>query len=213
MGAVHFGMPQQLALFLKEKLDLRTLVETGTYGGGTAAWAARHFARVYSIEASEKYWREAKARYPGLDNLTFVLGNSPHELAALRQKFERPLYWLDAHWCGGETAGVAQECPLLDEIAAIAAPDAVIMIDDARLFLEPPPKPHAWEQWPDLAAVLAALARCGDPYVAVREDVIVAVPRSLRGALAEFWRGLPAPAHEAPRRKPLIRGLLKKHRR
>ena len=213
MGAVHFGMPEQLALFLKEQLDLRTLVETGTYGGGTAAWGAGHFARVYSIEASEKYWREAKARYPKLDNVTFVLGNSPHELAALRPKFDRPLYWLDAHLVRRRDRGLSAGMPASrrdrgNRIARRGDHDRRC----AELFLEPPPKPHDWAQWPDLAAVLAALARCGEPYVAVRDDVIVAVPRGLRGALAEFWRALPAPSHAAAP-KPLLRGALKKFRR
>ncbi|HXQ49506.1 MAG TPA: class I SAM-dependent methyltransferase [Stellaceae bacterium] len=215
MGLGQFGVPEPLALFLKRRLDLRTFVETGTFGGATAAWAARHFAKVYSIDASEKFWREARQRYAALDNVTFALGDSPQQLAALMPRFERPLFWLDAHWCGSDTAGSAMECPLLEELAAVAAAglaQPAILIDDARLFLEPPPAPHRWEQWPDIAAVLAALQKCGALYVGVRDDVIVAVPAALRAELTAFWRAQPAASALPPERKPLLRGFLKKHR-
>lgn len=217
MGICQLGVPEPLALFLRKRLDLETFVETGTYGGSTAAWAARHFSRVYSIEASEKHWREARTRHAALGNVTFALGHSPQQLAALPE-LERPLFWLDAHWTGGDTAGSASECPLLDELAAIAAADVqqpAILIDDARFFLRPPPVPHRWEQWPDFSSVLAALKKCGDVYVAVRDDVIVAVPSAIRAEMAAYWRSLPpTPGQDfVPRRKPLLRGFLKKYRR
>lgn len=219
MGSVNFGVPEQLALFLRDRFDLRTFVETGTFGGATAAWAAQHFATVYSIEASEKHWHEARQRYAALRNVDFVLGDSPARLSALMGRLERPMFWLDAHWCGGDTAGDAGECPLLDEIAAIAAarlPQAIILIDDARLFLQPPPAPHRWEQWPDIAAVLHGLERCGDLFVAVCDDVIVAVPREARGDVVAFWRRSPAPSAglspPPPRRPGVFRGFLKKYR-
>ena len=191
MGAVHFGVPEQLALFLRDRFRIATFVETGTYGGGTAAWAARHFASVYSIEASEKYWRGARTRYGSLRNVNFLLGDSPAQLATLVRRVERPMFWLDAHWCGGYTAGAGHECPLLEEIAVIAAarlPQPIILIDDARLFLEPPPAPHRWEQWPDIAAVVAALQSCGDVFIGVREDAIVAAPVEARADLVAYWR-------------------------
>lgn len=217
MGMFHFGVPPQLALFLKDRFRLETFVETGTYGGGTAAWAAQHFATVYSIELSDKYWREARARYGSIANLNFVFGDSPAQLAAMMGRLERPMFWLDAHWCGGETAGEASECPLLAEIAAIGAarlPQTIVLIDDARLFLEPPPAPHRWEQWPGIAAVVDALQRCGDLYIAVREDVIVAVPSEARGDLVAFWRAHPAaPQAPPPRRSRLFRGFPKQHAR
>lgn len=215
MGMVHFGVPERLALFLRDRFRLESFVETGTYGGATAAWAAQHFATVYSIEASEKYWREARARYGSVGNVNFILGDSPTQLASILSRVSRPIFWLDAHWCGGETAGAAAECPLLAEIAAIEAarlPLPVILIDDARLFLEPPPAPHRWEEWPGIAAVADALRRCGDLYVAVREDVIVAVPEEARADLVAFCRAQPhAPA--APAASRYFRGFLKKYAR
>jgi len=216
MGAVHFGAPEDLALFLRDRLRLATFVETGTFGGGTASWAARHFTTVHSIEASAKYWRAAQNRYAALGNVTFHLGHSPTQLASLMPRLERPMFWLDAHWCGSDTAGVSGECPLLDEVAAIARarlPEPVILIDDARLFLAPPPAPHDWTQWPDLAAVVAALQRCGDLSIAVVEDVIVAVPVAVRHDLVEFWRARPTLSAVPPRPRLLLRGFLKKYRR
>jgi len=90
------------------------------------------------------------------------------------------------------TAGKDAECPLLAELAVIAAagiPDLVILIDDARFFLEPPPPPHNWQHWPDLASVMTVLRACSDLYVAMKDDVIVAIPASARRDMVEFWRG------------------------
>src|SRR5262249_58231036 len=82
-----------------------------------------------------------------------------------------------AHGGGGSTAKGAAEGRVLDELAAIYAhrPDHVVLIDDARLFLSPPP-PDA-RQWPDFVALSEFLARQRPaPYVYVVGDVIVAGP-------------------------------------
>lgn len=193
MGSVHFSVPEELVLFLKRKFGLEDFVETGTFQGASAKWASSHFKRVFTIEASEPLWRAARARYGGLGNVEFILGSSPEQLTKLLPSLSRPLFWLDAHWCGPHTAGESQECPLLAELAVIAAAHIdpnVILIDDARYFLAPPPSGHnhKWEQWPDLTAVVSALGSCGNPYTVVEDDVIVAVPSAARVELVSFLR-------------------------
>ncbi|MDB5294151.1 MAG: hypothetical protein JWO31_134 [Phycisphaerales bacterium] len=91
------------------------------------------------------------------------------------------------------SGSAAGECPLLAELAAVnaAAADAghVVLIDDARLFLAPPPAPHDPTHWPDLRAVCDALGRHpSDRYVLVFRDVIVAVPSRLRSELIAYVR-------------------------
>ena len=57
--------------------------------------------------------------------------------------------FLDAHWTGsGEPP--ESECPLLEELAAIAhfRPCDVLVIDDAPMFANPPGDPHDPKQWP-----------------------------------------------------------------
>jgi FkbM family methyltransferase len=193
MGSVHFSVPEELILFLKRKFDLEDFVETGTFQGASAAWASRHFKRVFTIEANEALWRAARARHASLANTQFMLGTSPEQLTMLLPNLSRPLFWLDAHWCGPHTAGETAECPLLDEIAAIAGAHVepnVILVDDARYFLAPPPSGHnhKWEQWPDLAAVVSALGNCGNPYIVVEDDVIAAVPAAARADMVGFLR-------------------------
>lgn len=193
MGSVHFSVPEELILFLKRQFDLEDFVETGTFQGNSAAWASGHFKRVFTIEASEPLWRAARTRHARLANIEFVLGNSPQQLKKLLPGLRRPLFWLDAHWCGPATAGETEECPLLAELAVISAAaiePKVIVVDDARYFLAPPPTGHnhKWEQWPDLAAVMSALGNCGNPYIVVEDDVIAAVPSAARAALVTFLR-------------------------
>jgi len=191
MGIVFGGLPPELTLFLKLHFDLRSVVETGTFNGGNAVWASGHFEKVVSIELSELYWHQARTAHKDNSNIEFLLGESPTVLATVVSRVERPLFWLDAHWSGGDTAGVENECPLLDEIHVIARSHLqpkVILIDDARLFLSPPPPPHRWRDWPDIGTVTHALEKCGEMYISVKDDAIIAVPREARADLAKFWR-------------------------
>jgi hypothetical protein len=190
MGDVNFGAPVDLVIFLKKHFNINTFVETGTFRGDSAAWAAQHFEQVYTIEAHAPLWEAAQNRYSSLSNITFIHGSSPERLRILLPKLDNALFWLDAHWCG-KTAGEDDECPLLAELEAIRErkiANPVILIDDARLFLSPPPPPHKWRQWPHISALISALNQFGNPYVIIKDDAIVAVPQSACPELAEFLR-------------------------
>lgn len=190
MGAIDFGIPRPLATLLKSKLGLANFVETGTFKGDTAAWAAGEFARVWTVEADPDLARAAQTLFAGQPHVTVVAGDSVSGLASLVPGLPGPaLFWLDAHWCGTDataTAGAEDQCPLLRELAAIARSphEHVILVDDARYFLAPPPSPNRPAQWPDAAATVAALLEGrADRYVAVIDDVFVRVPMALKGDL------------------------------
>ena len=120
------------------------------------------------------------------------------------------VFWLDAHWSGGETARGATECPVLGEIAAIRAhsPEHAILVDDAALFLAPPPAPHRREDWPDIQILLRCLnTPPPEPYVVVFRDVLIAVPQRVAGALDDFCRSTPPQALPAEVRPSLRRRL------
>jgi len=212
MGAIRMGPPEDLILALQKRSGLDHFVETGTFRGGTAAWAAAHFPRVTTIEMSAAIHAAAKARFSSLTNVRAIEGDSRAALGELVAGLSQPaIFWLDAHWSGLDTAGVEAECPVLEEVARInASPQAhVVLVDDARLFSAPPPRPHRADQWPDLRSVVEALAAGGRRHVALFEDVFVAVPSEQRqflvawmqdqataarsrsgGRLAALWRSL-----------------------
>jgi hypothetical protein len=180
MSLIHPGVPHRLAVLLSKPHGIKTFIETGTFTGESAAWAAGCFRRVVTIEACPTHHRKACARFAGRPNVEVRYGDSARVLAELVPTLSAPaLFWLDAHWSGEGTAGRDRECPLLEEIAIInASPHAhVLLIDDARLFLAPPPPPHRPEAWPDLKRVVAALTEGDRPCtVAVVEDIILRAP-------------------------------------
>lgn len=115
-----------------------------------------------------------------------LLGDSRVQLERVVAQLSGPaFFWLDAHWSGGAT--VEAECPLLVELAVINAASQAhaVLVDDARCFLAPSPRPHRVEQWPELPEVVAALAAGGRRYVTVIDDVLMAVPAELRGVMRE----------------------------
>jgi hypothetical protein len=189
MGSVNFGVDPQQTLELAQRFGLRVFVETGLYKGKTAEWATRHFRQVYSIEkdASRLIKTSLGMDAGGIANLKLINGDSRTELAALLATIDEPcLLWLDAHWCGGSAEAAHRlddECPLREELAAINASEYaahhVIMIDDARLFLEPPPYPHNPAQWPTFDEVKTLLA---PREVYIENDVIYAEPISCRSS-------------------------------
>jgi hypothetical protein len=161
MGAVHFSIDPELVQALKQKLPLQLFFETGTYKGDTAAFVADKFADVFTVERSALLYLKASKRLKEFPNVTALLGNSPDLIAEMRLELasQSVVYWLDAHWCGGETSGATEECPLLAELAAIGDlnENSVILVDDARYFISPPPHPHDAAHWPDLDSIMLAL--------------------------------------------------------
>jgi hypothetical protein len=194
MGAVTFSIDGRLVQALKSALPLSDFVETGTFKGDTTAAMLGHFERLYTVELSEKLWRAAVERFGAQPNVTVALGDSPGTLANLQASLQEQsaLYWLDAHWCLAEdTSGARSQCPLLQEIGAINKLNttSVVLIDDARLFLATPQKPHESSQWPRFHEIVMALFHLSaDHEIMVVNDVIVFFPKSIRAVVENYAR-------------------------
>ena len=205
MGLNRMGPPEALVLALQKKLILTDFIETGTYQGGTAAWAARHFKRVVTIELSPVFHAAASTRFRSQSNVSLLCGNSTEVLGKVVATLTRPaLFWLDAHWSGLDTAGQEAECPVLREIEMInASPiEHVILVDDARLFCIPPPLPHCAAHWPDLATLVGVLRNEGRSHVFLTEDVFVSVPSEMKGFLTDWFQD---EAEKSLRRNKVVR--------
>jgi len=103
---------------LKEIFGLKVAIETGTCFGSTSIWMAKHFPLVLTIESNQQYQDIAKerAKNDSIGNIVFYLGLSESTLPHILEKYSvgnDALFLLDAHW--------GNQCPLLDELKAIAA--------------------------------------------------------------------------------------------
>jgi len=98
----------------------------------------RVFSRIVSIELDATLYRRARSRFDPYPHIEIVRGDSAVALAhVVRERPEPCVFWLDAHYSGGETAHGDRETPIEAEVAIVLArknPKDVILIDDARLF-------------------------------------------------------------------------------
>lgn len=189
MGIVRMGPPKELICSLKKAYNIETFIETGTYYGNTAYWASQIFEQVFTIEYSESIYKEVTRKYHRVENIEFLYGHTKHKLEELSPRLKTSsIYWLDAHWSGGATYGETDQCPIIEEIDIINRSEYknFILIDDARLFLSPPPAPNLIEQWPDITKVLNALYLAGERYIAIIEDVIIAAPISQKSIVTQY---------------------------
>jgi FkbM family methyltransferase len=178
---------------LRTTLTLPVFLESGTYRGDTASAAAALFEQVYTVELSSELYAQAEARFASLANVSRRLGDSPQVISELAPQLasQSVLYWLDAHWCGTVTGGKENECPLLSELRAIGTlnDQSVVLIDDARLFLAPPPKPHDSDHWPLLDEVVETLRGLNPHHrLWVINDVMVFAPPGVQAAMVEYSR-------------------------
>jgi hypothetical protein len=196
-------LPQKLAEDLRDRLGLARAIETGTYRGRGTRLLASVYPRVVTIEVAPQLAREAQEALADVSGVEVRAGSSRDVLPELIDAATPTLYWLDGHWSGGQTGGADDECPVLAELSAIALghPDDCILIDDARLFLAPPPAPHRAEQWPTYREVEDAVhaARSGH-VVIVAHDIVVAVPPTAAELAAAFAHGRPPRGVSLPRR-------------
>jgi hypothetical protein len=192
MGAISFSLDESLLRLFQQQLAATCFVETGTFRGETLAYALTLFDRCYSVEKSPAYHQRACERFGAQDGLVLALGDSPEFLAEHHDIFAAgsTVFWLDAHWChADETAGEQSQTPLLEELAAIGSlgPNSAVLIDDARLYLAPPPAPHRIGDWPGFHDVAQGLLALGTGHrLMVLNDVILFYPDSMRESLSGF---------------------------
>jgi len=192
MGAVNFSIDLGLVVALKRVLPLDVFVETGTFRGDTIELVKDRFAEIYTVELSPEYYESARARFAGWRNVDLAHGDSAGMLGKWKSRLHTrsTLYFLDAHWCVADnTAGESSQCPLLEEIRAIGQLNAesLVVIDDARLFLAPPPAPHEISQWPGFNEIIETLrGLSGEHLLMVLNDNIIFYPRAIEAALRSY---------------------------
>jgi hypothetical protein len=186
MGLIHFGAPEKEVQFLRNFMSLSVFFEGGTYRGGTALVASGIFGKVITVERSELMFATARSTIGNVKNITMLKGDTRTYLQSVLDSNDNILFWLDAHWSGGDTYGQSDECPLLEELETIFSNNKtyVILVDDARLFLAPPPKPHVLEEWPTIKDIVGALPDGWD--LIVHDDVIYLLPATVGKAFREF---------------------------
>lgn len=120
------------------RYGLRTMVETGTFQGDMACALKDTFASIVTIELAPHLYAAAKHRFAHIPQITCLLGDSGTTLSPVLARLDEPaLFWLDAHYSGGETAKGSVETPVTSELESILAHhvrDHVVLIDDARCF-------------------------------------------------------------------------------
>ncbi len=117
---------------------LDTLIETGTFLGGTIHALKDRFPRPLHHRAQPRARRPRPPPLPQSPHIHILNGDSGQLLASLLQTITVPcLFWLDGHYSGGVTAQAALDTPILAELQTILdhpVKTHVILIDDARLF-------------------------------------------------------------------------------
>ncbi len=146
---------------IKKVFGSEIFVETGTLGGETAFAAASIFDKVYSVELSNDLFKNAQERNI-YSNVSLYHDSSDHFLDNFLPNVQskKKLFWLDAHYSGGNTATLIDErtgspkAPIWGELTAIFKNnlrDSVILIDDISGYLLDPAAdmryPHLHHQY------------------------------------------------------------------
>ena len=118
-------------LKLKEKHDIKNLVELGSCVFGSTKWFAENFENVSTVEICEEFRNIGLKRTEGCKNISSYLGDSvsllPKMLTGLDNK---TIIFIDSHW---------QTLPLFDELKIIKASGLkpCIVIHDCLVPNEP----------------------------------------------------------------------------
>jgi hypothetical protein len=116
----------------------KVFIETGTYRGDTTEAMRPFFPRIFTIEAKDTLFADARLRFAPYPSVRVLYGDSAVVLPqVLRELNEPAVFWLDAHWCGETTFGEYLSAAVMPELEAVFAhpiKSHIILIDDARYF-------------------------------------------------------------------------------
>ena len=190
-GVESGGLPVGIVKALLSAAPIPYFVETGT-AGGTSVWAATFlFDKCYTIEIKEDAYNDNKKDH-GNSKITHYLGDSVKVLPEIIKELDgsNALFFLDAHYSDAEPSdGTIKECPVIDEIRTLSSyQKSIIIIDDARLFMGPPPYPLDPRQWPSLWQIFYELnAAFVWHSIMLRDDYIICAPLEFQQALDKEW--------------------------
>lgn len=132
---------------MKKIFNIDIFVESGTYNGGTTEIASNIFKKVHTIELDKKMVREAVNKFRDNKNIYVYEGSSAEVFKTLLPKLEKDkniLFFLDAHYCGENTAvdkegpdnadGITAIRKEIDAIKQSCIEDCVVIVDDIRGF-------------------------------------------------------------------------------
>jgi hypothetical protein len=212
MGSTRLGIPEHTARYLKERMNLTVFVEGGTYRGATSRSMSNVYESVYTIEKSEIMYEIAKECLKGLDNVQLLKGDTRDHLDSILSVNDNILFWLDAHWSGDQTYGEKDECPLIEELQTIFSHDKdyVILVDDARLFLKPPPKPHNMHAWPSIVDIARATPDNFD--ILAHEDVLYFFPSTISDDFKGYIQEIETRLDQTNDKDSILRSIFNKLR-
>jgi len=119
-------------IWLRDKLNIKNVIELGTCVGGSTKWMAQNFENVFTVEINAEFRDIALKRINDYNkNVTSFLGSSINFLPVMLQMCEgNILTYIDSHW---------QELPLFDELKIIkeSGLKPIIVIHDCKVPNEP----------------------------------------------------------------------------
>lgn len=199
------SIPMYLIKPLLDKHSIPYLVETGTANGQSMRDASPFFKKCTTIEliGSRPEIKDAPT------NVEFLIGQSVDllpiiidELNELKQtegnltenkvRQQFVIFFLDAHYSDNvpNTSDIP-ECPVLEEIEIVSkyGDDAIIIIDDLRLFIGSTPYPCNANEWPTLDDIMHKL-RILFPYHynTIVDDYIISIPVHVKEVWDKEWR-------------------------